>query len=54
VATGNYGAVHRLTGSGATSSSAAQDKQIVDRESKEQSKSYVNSQKNLPDVIQVP
>jgi SPOR domain len=54
VETGNYGAVHQLNGSGPTASSLNQGGQIVNREAKEQNKNYVNSQKNLPDVIQVP
>jgi hypothetical protein len=54
VANGKYGAVHQLAPSKPSSASLAQGKQIVNRESKEQSKNYVNSQKNLPDVIAVP
>jgi hypothetical protein len=54
VANGKYGAVHQLAPSAPTSASLAQGKQIVNREAHQQSQSYVNSQKHLPDVIQVP
>ena len=49
-----YGAAHQVTGFQATSSQLAQGQQVVNRVQQESGKSYINSQRGLPDQISVP
>jgi hypothetical protein len=50
----SYGQAHQVVGFNPSASQLSQDKQIVDRIQQESNKSYVNSQRGLPDQISVP
>ena len=49
-----YGTAHQVVGFHATPAQLAQGKQVVQREQQQQGKSYVDSQRGLPDQISVP